>query len=94
MLGKPLTTSLQILYYGHHDSTKSSTVAGTSKNFLSVIIDFVETDAGRKRKVFLEFNITEIQEPNTAFLLWSILFQTGLGFSAWGHLFAYDKIWA
>lgn len=50
MPGKLLTTSLEILYLGHHDSIQNNAVAGTSKNFLAVTIDLVETDTDTNNK--------------------------------------------
>lgn len=48
MPGKPLTTSLEILYLGHLDNIQNNAVAGTSKNFLPVTIDLVGTDIDTK----------------------------------------------
>lgn len=67
MPGKPFKTSFKILYYDHCDSIQNSPVAHTSKNFLSTTIDLVETNADRKRYIFQDTNIAEIQEPNNAF---------------------------
>lgn len=58
-----------MLYNIHDDSIQSSAVVDISKNFLPVIIDLVEINAGIKRDIFLEVNITEISEQNIAFLL-------------------------
>lgn len=46
----------------HDDNIQNSAVVDTSKNFLPVILTFVETNIGIKRDIFLEVNATEIQE--------------------------------
>lgn len=59
---KPFTTSFWMLCNIHDDNIQNSAVVDTSKNFLPVILTFVETNAGIKKDIFLEVNATEIQE--------------------------------
>lgn len=49
-----------MLYNIHDDSIQISAVVDTSKNFLSVMTDCVETNAGIKRDIFLKVNTSKI----------------------------------
>lgn len=50
------------MLYNIHDSIQNGAFVDTSKSYLPVIIDRVETNADIKKYIFLEVKTTEIQE--------------------------------